>query len=59
MYTRWKSYTAIAGLSDVYILVDPARYLQVSVDMLFEWMPKIREKYVLGVQKLFVEDGFK
>ena len=48
--------SAIAGLSDVYILADHARYLQVPADEWFEWTPKMRERYVFGVQKLSVED---
>ena len=50
---------AIAGLSDVCILADHARYLQMPADMWFEWSPKMREKHVFGVQKLSVEDVFK
>lgn len=52
-------HSAIAGLSDVYILADHARYLQVPADVWFEWTPNMREKYVLGVQKLSVADVFK
>ena len=49
-------HSAIAGLSDVYLLADHARYLQVPADVWFEWTPKMRERYVFGVQKLSVED---
>ena len=52
-------HSAIAGLSDVYILADHAGYLQVPADVWFEWTPKMRGKYVLGVQKLSVADVFK
>ena len=52
-------HSAIAGLSDVYILADHARYLQVPADVWFEWTPMMRERYVFGVQKLSVEDVFK
>ena len=52
-------HSAIAGLSDVYITADHARYLQVPADVWFEWTPMMREKYVLGVQKLSVADAFK
>ena len=52
-------HSAIAGLSDVYILAAHARYLQVPADVWFEWTPKMREKYVLDVQKHFIADVFK
>ena len=45
-------HSAIAGLSDDYILADHASYLQVPADIWFEWTPKMRETYILGVQKL-------
>ena len=52
-------HSAIARMSDVYIL-DHTRYLQVpAVRVWFEWSPKMREKYVFGVQKLSVEDVLK
>ena len=35
-------HSAIAGLSDNYILADYARYLQVPADIWFEWTPKMR-----------------
>ena len=52
-------HSAIAGLSDNYILADYARYLQVPADIWFEWTPKMRETYVLGVQKLSLQDVYK
>lgn len=52
-------HSAIAGVSDVSILANHARYLQVPADVWFEWTPMMRENYVLGVQKLSVEDVFK
>jgi len=52
-------HSAIAGLSDNYILADYASYLQVPADVWFEWTPKMRETYVLGVQKLSLQDVYK
>ena len=52
-------HSAIAGLSDVYILADHAGYLQVRMDAWFEWTPKIRGNNVFGVQKLSVKDVFR
>ena len=51
-------HSAIAGLSDDYILADHASYLQVPADIWFEWTPKMRETYVLGVQKLSLQDVY-
>ena len=51
-------HSVIARMGDVYIL-DYARYLQVPADVWFEWSPKMREKYVFGVQKRSVEGVFK
>ena len=58
-YQMEELHSAIAGLSDVYILADHARYLQVPADGWFDWSPKLREKYVFEVQKLSVGDVFK
>lgn len=52
-------HSAIAGLSDEYILADHASYLQVPADVWFEWTPQMRQEYVRGVQKLSIEDVFK
>ena len=52
-------HSAIAGLSDEYILADYATYLQVPADVWFEWTPQMREEYVRGVQKLSIEEMFK
>ena len=52
-------HSAIAGLSDNYILADYASYLQVPADIWFEWTPKMRETYVLGVQKLSLQDVYE
>ena len=52
-------HSAIAGLSDEYILADHATYLQVRADVLFEWTPQMREEYIRGVQKLSIEEMFK
>ena len=51
--------SAIAWLSDNYILADYASYLKVPADIWFEWTPKMRETYVLGVQKLSLQDVYK
>lgn len=61
MHTRWmiELHSAIAGLSDVYILADHARCLQVPVGVWFEWTTKMREKYIFGGQKLSVKDVSK
>ena len=50
---------AIAGVSDEYTLADHARYLQVPAYVWFEWTPEMRKDYVLGTQKLSVNDVFK
>ena len=57
MHTRWmiELHSAIAGLSDVYVLADHARCLQVPVDLWFERTTKMREKYIFRGQKLSVE----
>ena len=52
-------HSTIAGVSDEYVLADHARYLQVPVDMWFEWTPEMRKDYVLGIRKLPVNDVFK
>lgn len=54
-------HSAIAGLSDVCILADHATYtyLQMPADAWFECSPKVKEKYVFGVQKRSVEDVLK
>lgn len=52
-------HSAIAGLSDEYILADYARYLQVPADVWFEWTSQMREEYVRGIQKLSLEGVFK
>ncbi|PFX18167.1 hypothetical protein AWC38_SpisGene17458 [Stylophora pistillata] len=52
-------HSAIAGVSDEYTLADHARYLQVPAYVWFEWTPEMRKDYVLGTQKLSVNDVFK
>ena len=52
-------HSAIAGVSDEYALADHARYLQVPADVWFEWTPEMRKGYVLGIQKLSINDVFK
>lgn len=52
-------HSAIAGVSDEYALADHARYLQVPADVWFEWTPEMRKDYVLGIQKLSINDVFK
>ena len=47
-YQLEELHSAIAGLSDVCILADHATYLQMPVDVWFEWSLKMREKYDLG-----------
>ena len=49
----------IAGVSDEYVLADHARYLKVPADVWLEWTPEMRKDYVLGIQKLLVNDVFK
>ena len=53
MHTRWmiELHSAVAGLSDVYILADHTRW--------FEWTTKMRDKYIFGGQKLSVKDVSK
>lgn len=52
-------HSAIAGVSDEYVLADHTRYLQVPADVWFEWTPEIRKDYILGSQKLPVNNVFK
>ena len=51
--------SAIAGVSDAYVLADYASYLQVPADVWFEWSPSMRLKYVRNLQKLSVDDIFE
>ena len=52
-------HSAIAGVSDEYVLADHARYLQVPADVGFEWTPEMRKDYVLRIPKLSINDVFK
>ena len=51
-------HSAIADLSDNYVLADHKSYLKVPADVWFEWTPQMREEYVSGVQKLSLKDVF-
>ena len=52
-------HSAIAGVSDKYVLADHTRYLLVPADVWFEWTPEMRKDYVLGIQKLPINNVFK
>ena len=51
--------SAVAGVSDDYVLADYARYLQVPADVWFEWSASMRQEYMRKFQKLSIEDVFK
>lgn len=52
-------HSAIAGVSDENVLADHTRYLQVPADVWLEWTPETRKDYILGIQKLPVNNIFK
>ena len=61
MPPRWKSYTqqSLGRVTITSWLTTLSSYLQVPADIWFEWTPKMRETYVLGVQKLSLQDVYK
>lgn len=51
--------SAIAWVSEEYVLADNAKYLQVPADVWFELTHEMRKDYVLGIQKLSINDVFQ
>ena len=51
--------SAVAGVSDEYVLADHSKYLQVPADVWFDWSPKTRNTYIGNIQKLSMEDIFQ
>ena len=52
-------HSAVAWISDEYVLADNAKYLQVPADVWFELTHEMRKDYVLGIQKLSINDVFQ
>ena len=50
--------SAVAGVSDEYVLADHSKYLQVPADVWFDWSPQTRNTYIGNIQKLSMEDIF-
>ena len=48
--------SAVAGVSDEYVLADHSKYLQVPADLWFDWSPQTRNKYIGNIQRLPMED---
>ena len=51
--------SAVAGVSDEYVLADHSKYLQVPADVWFEWSPQMRNEYIGNVLKLSMEEIFQ
>ena len=51
--------SAVAGVSDEYVLADHSKYLQVPADVWFEWSPQMRNEFIGNVLKLSMEDIFQ
>lgn len=52
-------HSAVAWVSDEYVLADNAKYLLVPADVWFELTREMRKDYVLGIQKLSINDVFQ
>ncbi|PFX32654.1 Serine/threonine-protein kinase SSN3 [Stylophora pistillata] len=48
--------SAVAGVSDEYVLADHSKYLQVPAVLWFDWSPQTRNKYIGNIQRLPMED---
>ena len=52
-------HSAVAWVSDEYVLADKAKYMQVPADVWFELTHEMRKDCVLGIQKLSINDVFQ